>query len=147
MKVLVYSSHAYEEAALRKSVDARHELVFTNVKLRTTTTDLARGFDAVSLFTSDDASAQVLKRLAAGGVRFVALRSVGYDHVDLEQAEDLSIHVANVPEYSPYSIAEHAVAMMMAVNRKIVESRLLMDLQDFRVIRSLDPTSTERRWE
>lgn len=58
---------------------------------------------------------------------------MGYDHVDLDRAKVLSIPVANVPEYSPYSIAEHAVAMMMVVNRKIVESQRLMEIQDFRV--------------
>ncbi|MEI9921419.1 MAG: 2-hydroxyacid dehydrogenase [Bacteroidota bacterium] len=133
MKVLVYSSHAYEEVTILKSSDSRHEIVFTKAKLSLATSDLAKGYDAVSLFTSDDASAPVLEKLAKGGVKFIALRSVGYDHVDLDRARTLSIRVANVPEYSPYSIAEHAVAMMMAVNRKIVESRLLMEIQDFRV--------------
>lgn len=133
MKVLVYSSHAYEEAAIMKSCDSRHEFVFTKLKLNLKTSELAMGYDAVSLFTSDDASPSVLDELAEGGVKFIALRSVGYDHVDLDHAAALSIRVANVPEYSPYSIAEHAIAMMMAVNRKIVESRLLMEIQDFRV--------------
>jgi D-lactate dehydrogenase len=108
-------------------------MVFTRLKLSTVTATLAKDYDAVSLFTSDDASAPVLEKLAAGGVRFIALRSVGYDHVDLDRAGSLSMRVANVPEYSPYSIAEHAVAMLMAVNRKIVESQLLMEIQDFRV--------------
>jgi D-lactate dehydrogenase len=61
------------------------------------------------------------------------LRSVGYDHVDLEKAALLGMRVANVPEYSPYSVAEHAVAMLMAANRKIVHGQQLMSLQDFRI--------------
>lgn len=133
MKVLVYSSHSYDEAAIRKASDSKHEIVFTKLKLSVATSQLAEGYDAVSLFTSDDASASVLENLAKVGVKFIALRSVGYDHVDLDRAKTLSIRVANVPEYSPYSIAEHAVAMMLAANRKIVESRLLMEIQDFRV--------------
>lgn len=133
MKVLVYSAHHYEETALRSFCGEKHNLTFTPHKLNIETVELSDGFDAVSLFTSDDASEKVLQKLRENGVRFIALRSAGYDHVDLEEAAALGIRVANVPEYSPYAIAEHAVAMMMAVNRKIVESRILMQLQDFRV--------------
>lgn len=133
MKILFYSAHQYDENALRPISGSQHELVFTPNKLGAGTTHLAKGFDAISLFTSDDASAPILRELAALGIRFIALRSVGFDHVDIEQANALRIRVANVPEYSPYAIAEHAVAMMMAINRKIVESRMLMQLQDFRV--------------
>lgn len=133
MKVLVYSAHQYEETALRNFAGEKHELTFTPRKLSIETASMADGFDAVSLFTSDDASGSVLKILRSHGVRFIALRSVGYDHVELIEAAGLGIRVANVPEYSPYAIAEHAVAMMMAVNRKIVEGRMLMQLQDYRV--------------
>lgn len=133
MKVLVYSAHQYEEMALRNFAGEKHQLFFTPQKLNLETAALAEDFDAVSLFTSDDASEGVLRALRAHGIRFIALRSVGYDHVDLHEAAVSGIRVANVPEYSPYAIAEHAVAMMMAVNRKIVESRMLIQLQDFRV--------------
>jgi D-lactate dehydrogenase len=133
MKVLVYSAHQYDETALRGFCGEKHELHFIPQKLTAETAGMAEGFEAVSLFTSDDGSAQVLRTLAGLGVRYLALRSVGYEHVDLEEAAALGMRVANVPEYSPYAIAEHAVAMMMVVNRKIVESRILMQLQDFRV--------------
>lgn len=133
MRVFIYSAHQYEEDALRSFSGDKHRLVFTPHKLDINTVSMAAGFEVVSLFTSDDASAPVLRQLARIGVRFIALRSVGSDHVDLQEAAALGIRVANVPEYSPYSIAEHAVAMMMAVNRKVVESRMLMALQDFRV--------------
>jgi D-lactate dehydrogenase len=133
VKVLFYSAHPYEEHALRTLGGTNHEFVFTKDKLSAGTTELAKGFDAISLFTSDDASENILRNLSALGIRFIALRSVGFDHVDIGHAKALGIRVANVPEYSPYAIAEHAVAMMMAMNRKIVESRMLMQLQDFRV--------------
>lgn len=133
MKVLVYSSHQYEEAALRRSCGEKHELVLIPHRLNLETAAKAEGFEAVSLFTSDDASEKVLRKLSDLGVRYLALRSVGFEHVDLEEAAVLGMRVANVPEYSPYAIAEHAVAMMMAINRKIVDSRMLMQLQDFRV--------------
>ncbi|MEI9921347.1 MAG: 2-hydroxyacid dehydrogenase [Bacteroidota bacterium] len=133
MRVLVFSAHQYEENVLRGFAGDKHKLAFTPEKLGIDTVDLARGFDTISLFTSDDASAAVIQKLAEAGVQFIALRSVGFDHVDLEAAAAAGIRVANVPEYSPYSIAEHAVAMMLTVNRKIVEGRMLMNLQDFRV--------------
>ncbi|HZY82569.1 MAG TPA: 2-hydroxyacid dehydrogenase [Cyclobacteriaceae bacterium] len=133
MKVLVFSAHNYDQAALTRVSGRKHDLVFTNKHLNELTAHMASGFEAVSLFTSDVASAEVIRILSDVGVRFIALRSVGFDHVDLYEAGLRGIRVANVPEYSPYAIAEHAVAMMMAANRKIVESRLLMQLQDFRV--------------
>lgn len=133
MKILFYSTHLYERNILKSFANERYELVFTQVKLGIDTALLADGFDYISIFTSDDASAPVLQKLAQFGVKYITTRSVGYDHINIEEAAALGIRVANVPEYSPYSIAEHAVAMMMCVNRKIVESRALMQLQDFRI--------------
>jgi D-lactate dehydrogenase len=133
MKVLSYSTKAYDKPYLEKAAVDKHEFFFTSKRLTLETVSLAKNYGAVALFTSDDASPIVLKKLADAGVKYIALRSAGYDHVDLKMASQLGIRVANVPEYSPYSIAEHAVAMLMAVNRKIVQSELLMQLQDFRL--------------
>lgn len=133
MKVIAYSTKTYDRPYLKKAAGERHEILFTETRLTLETTSLANGYDAVSLFTSDDASDLVLKKLAECGVKYIALRSAGHDHVDLKSATKLQIRVSNVPEYSPNSIAEHAVAMLMAVNRKIVQSQLLMQLQDFRL--------------
>lgn len=133
MKVLVYSARPYDKKALKEIIGDWHELSFREEKLSIETAGLANGYDAVALFTSDDASAPVLEVLHDIGVRYIALRSVGYDHVDLPKAESLGIQVANVPEYSPYSVAEHAVAMMMAANRKLIEAQKLMELQDYRL--------------
>jgi D-lactate dehydrogenase len=133
MKVIAYSTKAYDKPYLKKAAEEKHEIFFTEKRLTLETASLAKGYDAVSLFTSDDASPTVLKRLAETGVRYIALRSAGHDHIDLKSASQLGIRVSNVPEYSPYSIAEHAVAMLLAVNRKILQSQLLMQLQDFRL--------------
>jgi len=133
MKTLIYSTHSYDKASLVNIIADRHQLTFTEKKLGPYTALLSKGYDAVSLFTSDDASADVLAELKKYDVKYIALRSVGYDHVDLKKASELGIQVANVPEYSPYSIAEHAVAMLLSVNRKLVQSRHLMALQDFRL--------------
>jgi D-lactate dehydrogenase len=133
MKVISFSTKGYDKPFLKTAAVERHEIQFTEKRLTLETASFAEGYDAVALFTSDDASSPVLKKLAQCGVKFIALRSAGYDHVDLTVAIQLGIRVANVPEYSPYSIAEHAVAMLMTVNRKIIESQILMELQDFRL--------------
>src|SRR5690606_33792332 len=83
------------------------------------TASLARGHAGVCAFVNDSLNAEVLARLAEGGMRFVVLRSAGFNHVDLEAALKLGIQVARVPAYSPHAVAEHAVALMLALNRKI----------------------------
>jgi D-lactate dehydrogenase len=133
MKILVYSARSYDQPELQQASSGKHELIFTTEKLGIETAALSGGCRGVSLFTLDDASAPVLEKLSQLGIEFIALRSVGYDHVDLQKAHDLGIKVANVPDYSPYSVAEHAVAMLLAVNRKLHEGNLLMQLQDFRI--------------
>lgn len=133
MKTLVYSIHGFDKPFLERAAQGKYALVFTEQPLNKTTANLANGFDAVALFTSDNASAEVLEELSNYGVKFIALRSVGYDHIDLEKAKQLGIKVANVPEYSPYAIAEHAVALIMALNRKILLSQKLMNKNDFRL--------------
>jgi D-lactate dehydrogenase len=133
MKILVYSIQGFDKPFLVKAAVGKHELRFTDQLLNDPTAHLAKGFDVVALFTSDNASAEVLVKLNENGVKFIALRSVGYDHVDLTKAKSLGIKVANVPTYSPYSIAEHAVALLMALNRKIVLGQQLMRQNDFRL--------------
>lgn len=133
MKVLVYSARPYDKQALEKYAVNKHSLSFTDKKLSIDTVGLAEAFDAISLFTSDDASAPVLEKLSDFGVAYIALRSVGFDHVNLPVAAQLGIQVANVPEYSPYSIAEHAVALLLTSNRKMIQAQKLMDTQDYRL--------------
>lgn len=133
MKVLVYSARPYDKRALEDFIGNKHQLTFTDKKLAVQTASMASGYDAVALFTSDDASGPVLQKLSDVGIRFVALRSAGHDHIDLKVAAQLGIQVANVPAYSPYSVAEHAVAMLMASNRKIIRGQKLIDAQDFRL--------------
>lgn len=133
MKTLVYSIHGFDKPFLENNIGNRHQLVFTEQALNTTTANMAAGHEAVSLFTGDVANAEVLDKLYTTGVRYIALRSVGYDHVDLEKARSLGIKVANVPAYSPYAIAEHSVALLLALNRKLFRSRELMSHNDFRL--------------
>ncbi len=133
MKTLIYNIHGFDKTYLEKAAQNKHQLEFTTQYLNLQTAELAKGFDAVALFTSDNGDAQVLQKLHQYGVRFIALRSAGHDHIDLQKATQLNIKVANVPAYSPYSIAEHAVALLLALNRKLMNGQQLIQKNDFRL--------------
>lgn len=119
MKALVYSTRAFDRRALEEANAGRHELRFVEASLRAVTAELAKGFRAVVVFSQDDASAAVLERLRGCGVGLVALRAAGFNQVDLEAADRLGIVVARVPAYSPEAVAEHAIGLMLCLNRKI----------------------------
>lgn len=119
MKIAVYSIKPYEKPLLdAANVEAKHELLFLAAQLSAATVDLALKCPAVSIFVGDDASAPVLRCLHAGGTRLIALRSAGFNHVDVEEAARLGITVLRVPAYSPHAVAEHAVGLMLTLNRK-----------------------------
>lgn len=122
MKIALFSSHKFEQPYLEKANTAEHELSYFFTKLSLSTAGLAQGHQVASLFVNDDGSAPVLEKLYELGVRYLALRSAGYNHVDLEKAKELGMQVAYVPEYSPYAIAEHTVALMLTLNRKIIRA-------------------------
>ncbi|MFN7020805.1 MAG: 2-hydroxyacid dehydrogenase [Phycisphaerales bacterium] len=132
MKIAVYSVKPYERAFLEAAnKDAGHELAYLDARLSAVTADLARGVPAVSIFVGDDASAGVLRALHAGGTRLLALRSAGFNHVDVAEAERLGLTVARVPAYSPYAVAEHAVGLMLALNRKFHRAYARVREQNF----------------
>lgn len=133
MKAIAYSTKVYDKPYLEQAAAGKHEFIFTDKRLTPDTVPLANGCEAIALFTSDQASKEVLQALSKNGIKYIALRSAGFDHVDLTTCKERGIRLANVPEYSPYSIAEHAVAMLMAVNRKLIESQILIQLHDFRL--------------
>lgn len=133
MKIFVYSARDYEKSFLEKASQNKHVLEYTSSALDASTAQLSKGYSAIMLFTSDDASEEVLEKLYENGIRFIALRSVGHDHINLEKAKQLGIIVANVPAYSPYAVAEHAVTLLMALNRKIILGHELMKKKDFRL--------------
>ncbi len=119
MKVLVYDTHSYDRTALEAANNGQHHIDYLSVQLDLQTAALAQGYDAVSLFVNDYASEDVLERLAANGVRMIAQRSTGFNNINLVAAHKHAITVMRVDAYSPYSVAEHAVAMLMTLNRKI----------------------------
>lgn len=120
MRVAVFSSHPHDETYLRRANQAAgHELVFLESRLRVQTARLAEGFDAVCAFVNDELSGDVLEALSEFGIRFIALRSAGFNHVDLSAADRLGFTVARVPAYSPHAVAEHTAAIVLALNRQI----------------------------
>ncbi len=119
MKVAVYDTHRFDREFLEKSNAGRHELKFLEVRLNSDSAQLARDCEAVCCFANDRADARTLEVLKEVGIRLVALRSAGFNHVDVKKAASLGLTVVRVPEYSPYAVAEHAVAMLLCLNRKI----------------------------
>lgn len=120
MKVLFYSSKTFEIPYISKANHTQLSITYIEQPLSPETANLSKGYECISVFTADDVSHKVIEQLHFNGVKYIATRAAGYDNIDLDTANELGIHVANVPEYSPYSIAEHTVAMLLALNRKIV---------------------------
>jgi D-lactate dehydrogenase len=120
MRVAMFSAKNYERSLLDElNAGHGHELVYFDVLLGSGTASLAAGFPAVSVFVNDLVDGGALKRLAAGGTKLVATRSTGFNHIDLGVAQELGVKVVRVTDYSPNSVAEFAVALLLALNRKI----------------------------
>ncbi|MEA5601944.1 2-hydroxyacid dehydrogenase [Nostoc sp. UHCC 0252] len=120
MKVAVFSTKVYDRKFLSgANSSTQHELVFFEPRLNRDTAILAAGFPAVCVFVHDQVDAPTLELLASRGTRLVVLRCAGFNNVDLQAAADLGITVVRVPAYSPYGVAEHAVGLILSLNRKI----------------------------
>ncbi len=120
MRVAFFSTRSYERPVFEAANPLHgHTLTFFDASLDATTAGLARGHDAVCLFVNDRADAAVLRELKNAGVRLVALRSAGFNNVDVPEAQRLELPVVRVPEYSPHAVAEHAMCLILALNRKI----------------------------
>jgi D-lactate dehydrogenase len=123
MKTAVFDIHGYERPYFTElNPKHGHELLFLEFRLSAGTASAARGCRAASIFAHDRADAPALAALKEAGVELLALRSAGFNHVDLAAAAGLGIKVVRVPAYSPYAIAEHAVALILALDRKIVRA-------------------------
>lgn len=120
MRVPVFSHRAYETVFLETAdIDGTIQWQPLTARLELCTVALAAGSRCISAFVNDDLSAPVLEALADLGVRGVALRCSGFNHVDLTAADRLGIRILRVPTYSPAAVAEHAIALMLSLNRKI----------------------------
>jgi D-lactate dehydrogenase len=119
---VLFSTRAYDErsfAAVNAGREQALDLTYLETRLDLTTVGLARGFDVVVPFVNDVLDAPVVSALADGGTRLVALRSSGFNHVDLQAAEAAGLTVMRVPAYSPHAVAEFTVGLMLAVDRRI----------------------------
>ncbi len=120
MKVAIFSAKSYDKRYFElENTSFNHELVFFEANLNSMTATLAKGFIAVCAFVNDELDRECLKKLSDCGIKTVALRCAGFNNVDLDAASDLEIAVVRVPEYSPHGVAEHAVALILSLNRKI----------------------------
>lgn len=125
MKTAVFSARRYDQSLLTQANRlAGHEFSFIQDRLTVETARLAQGCPAVCVFVNDCVDAEVLQLLAAQGTRLVATRSTGYNHIDAAAAERLGIAVVRVTDYSPNSVAEFAVGLLLAVNRKIARASM-----------------------
>lgn len=120
MRVAVFSTQRFDREFLAPAAAAAgHELRLIEPRLTPETAPLAAGFPSVCLFPNDSATADVLRMLHASGTRLIALRSAGFNHVDLVEADRLGLCVLRVPAYSPYSVAEHTIGLILTLNRKL----------------------------
>lgn len=120
MKIAFFSTKPYDRRFFDATNDPRrHEILYLEPRLTAATASLAHDCPAVCAFVNDQLDADVLRALHAGGTRLIALRSAGYNHVDLAAARHLGLTVVHVPHYSPHAVAEHTVALMLALNRNI----------------------------
>lgn len=121
-KILVFDTKPYDIVSFDKLTAVQNKefiLDYVEFKLGPKTASLAKGYDAVCVFVHDLADEETLKSLKEHGIELLALRCAGYNNVALKTAKELGIKIVRVPEYSPYAVAEHAVALMMSLNRNI----------------------------
>ncbi|MEO0987862.1 MAG: 2-hydroxyacid dehydrogenase [Cyanobacteria bacterium J06639_14] len=120
MKVAFFSTKPYDKQSFSTVNESyTHELVFFEPRLTPKTAALANGFPAICVFINDDLSEGTLRAIAEHGTRVIALRCAGFNNVDLNTAKELGLTVVRVPAYSPYAVAEHAVGLILMLNRKL----------------------------
>ncbi|MFZ5939997.1 MAG: 2-hydroxyacid dehydrogenase [Bacteroidota bacterium] len=119
MKIAVFSAKSYDkDFLLQANRSYGYELEFFEAPLNRKTAGLSAGFEVVCAFVNDQINRETLEQLSRHHIRLVALRCAGFNNVDLEAAASLGITVLRVPAYSPHAVAEHAVALIMALSRK-----------------------------
>lgn len=119
MKIAFFDAKEYDKNSFIKSNnDGKYEIVFYETRLTKDTCRLAEGCDAVCVFVNDDVNREVIDELVKMNIHLIALRCAGYNNVDIEYAYG-KIHVVRVPAYSPYAVAEHAMALLLTSIRRI----------------------------
>ncbi len=119
MKITFFSTQPYDKSFFEKhNIPFGFDIEFFEVSLNEKTVHLINKSEAVCVFVNDRVTAEVVVQLASVGVKIIALRCAGFNNVDLRATEKNNIRVVRVPSYSPHAVAEHAVAMILALNRK-----------------------------
>lgn len=131
MKVLVYSAKDFEIDNIKKANDGKHKITFVPEALNSNTAVMAAGYEAISIFSNDDASLVVLEILKDLGVKYITLRATGYNNVSIKSAKRIGLRVAYAPEYSPHAIAEHTVGLLLALNRKLIQANTQVHQHNF----------------
>ncbi|PHM49468.1 2-hydroxyacid dehydrogenase [Xenorhabdus miraniensis] len=122
MKLVVYSTKQYDRKhfeMLNQKLGLDYHIEFFDFALSPQTAKNAIGADAVCIFVNDDGGREVLQELAEMNIKILALRCAGFNNVDLDAAKELGIQIVRVPAYSPESVAEHTVGLMLCLNRRI----------------------------
>ncbi|OED75238.1 2-hydroxyacid dehydrogenase [Vibrio crassostreae] len=120
LNIAFFSSKSYDEKSFELAKgELNAEFHFHDFRLTTTTAKMAHDNEVVCAFVNDDLSRDALEILAQGGTKLIAMRCAGFDKVDLDAAKEFGLQVVRVPAYSPESVAEHTVGMMMCLNRKL----------------------------
>ncbi|WHM41416.1 2-hydroxyacid dehydrogenase [Streptomyces sp. BPTC-684] len=133
MDILAFGVQADERPLIEKAFEGKHDVRCLDVFLNEDTAPIAAGYEAISTSVNADLSRSVLQTLAVGGTQLIAQRSTGFNNIDLDVAERLGLTVARVSYYSPYSVAEFAWTLAMAVNRRIVRASNRTRDFDFRL--------------
>lgn len=118
MKVAFFSTKSYDRDCFNKHNTGNHELIFLEAALNKDTINLTQDCDAVCAFVNDHLDATIIKKLKHNGIKIIAMRCAGFNNVDLNAAKAENIKVVRVPSYSPMAVAEHAVALILTLNRK-----------------------------
>ena len=120
MKIAFFDTHGFERDVFQKENEKfNYEIAFFETRLTEQTANLASGYTCVCAFVNDRLDEKTLQIISTGGTRLIALRSAGFNHVNLGYTNKLGLRVVRVPEYSPHAVAEHAVALILSLNRKI----------------------------
>ncbi len=134
MRVFFFSAHSYDRRDFNAANAAfGFDLQFTEATLSTTTASLANGYPAICTFVNDRLDAETLNILAQGGTRLIALRCAGFNQVDIAAASRLGLTVVRVPAYSPHAVAEHAVGLILTLNRKFHRAYARVRENNFRL--------------
>lgn len=119
LKIAFFDSKPYSREVFESANNDRYAFKFFDVRLNADTAQMARGFDVICVFVNDNVDEKAVRVLDELGVKMIALRCAGYNNVDLKACMQLGISVTRVPAYSPYAVAEHSVALLLALNRHI----------------------------